>query len=1059
MVVRRSYTFSCLRLALFLTIITLESRAQTYRIDHIGVTDGLTQGSVYFMHKDSRGFLWLGTQDGLNRYDGQHFRTFRPKTERIRGSSVVNSGAIRGVNIFGIVESSDGNLWIGTEEGLNRYDRGRDRFDCFQEKGVDGLPRKSRTLPFFVDQHELLYLSDNEGLVSFNWRTLQKKVLNPALRPPKEYDLQSSTIRTTAGDVWLHAPKGLIRYNLYDKKTYAYFSDRPDNQVGDAQPIFSFLIDRDNTVWLGSANGLIRLDYRQCHHQRYRLYSSRPMSSVFSIAEDHTGGIWMGTQSDGLLLFDKRTCLFRQFTQFTNNSRRLTEYEINKVFVDDQNIVWANVDPDGLAKVLPNAFLFGGLTKRARTDFMPASQRLTNYTVRGFLEETPRRIWIANEGGIDVFDPMTYRVVDHFLTNSQRSALPMHTLVKSLFKDSQGQIWIGTTQGVLRYRPQQKSFESFSFSSDSGSLVATNYIRNLCSFDSLTLLGATEDGLYLLDLSKKMWQKAPVLAGTNVFSLYIEPATRQLWVGTYLNGFRIYQLPPVGQQGPWRLIRTGLTGFTVLNIADDPDRKTVWIATDRGLGRYNRTTKRIKLYTEAHGLANSFIYGVLADANRNLWMSTNRGISRFDPASATFTNFGLTDGLQDYEFNGNAFLRASDGKLYFGGVNGFNYFRPTQYRSSLFNPKVHIYDLRVNEEPFKMERYVDETDEIDLTYKEDTFSLEFAALDFYSAGHNTYQYQLAGYDDWWVQAGQKNYVRYANIPPGDYTFLVKAANKDKHWSNYVRRLRIHVHPPFWLTVPFIIVMIMVIGAVVYSIIRSRMNNLRRLQAERLQLAYDIQEQVKKEIARDLHDEIGTRLATLKLYTSQMVQHLQGEGSSDVTGIKSNMFGLINDTISDIRNLLRKLDPRTLEQYGYVAAVEELFGRINAVEAVQAHLTLNHAPEQLSGRPALMLYRITQELLNNSLKHASPDQITLLIQGRENGLSLEYWDNGAGFDYERCQRGLGIGNIESRVAMLHGKISWDTQPGRGTHVFIEVPLRDMPTTSTNQHSMTGPSFSG
>jgi len=310
------------------------------------------------------------------------------------------------------------------------------------------------------------------------------------------------------------------------------------------------------------------------------------------------------------------------------------------------------------------------------------------------------------------------------------------TQLKVWLRDKYGHIWVGSIGGVLQYSAQTKSFTRIPFPDSFNSLVAANYVRNLCRIDSLSLLAGTEDGLYILDIAHKSWSKVPVLSGKNIFSLCFDESARQLWVGTYLNGFMVYQLPPVGQAGHWKLLRMGLKGFTVLNIHDDPHRRITWLATDRGLGAFDRITKRIRLYTDVNGLGNSFVYGVLIDDHQHLWVSTNRGISRFDPRSETFTNFTLTDGLQGYEYNGNAYMKASDGKLYFGGVNGFNYFRPTHYRSSLFNPKVHIYDLKVNEEPFMTDSYVGEASEIDLAYTENTFSLEFAALDFYSNSQN-----------------------------------------------------------------------------------------------------------------------------------------------------------------------------------------------------------------------------------------------------------------------------------------------------------------------------------
>ncbi len=1024
---------------------------QTYRVDHIGVAQGLAQGSVYYMLKDSRGFMWFGTQDGLNRYDGHSFRTFRPVTAELglgqpaldqRKQPDAPTGAIQGVNISGIVETPDGNLWIGTEEGLNRYDRQRDGFTCYKPRNpATGRPINSRTLPFYSDANEVLYLSDAEGMVSLNWHTMTRKVLNPSLKPAREYDLQSSTVRTPAGDVWVHAAKGVVRYSIRDRSIHTYFGEGPTNEIGVPLAIFSFFIDKDQIAWLGTATTLIRLDYQTCNYESFQLGPTRLLSPVYSLAEDQSGLLWMGTQAHGLLFFDKRARMFGAVTHFTNNNHRLKHYEISKVYVDNQNIVWANVDPDGLARVVPNSFLFSGMLKSRQPGdpAIDATHQLSNYSVRAMLEETPRRVWIATEKGINVFDPETRQIVDRYLTDMERSTLPMHNFIKSLYRDWQGTIWVGSIAGAMRYRPQTRTFEPVPFPQRFNSLVAANYVRNMVSIDSTTILGATEDGIFALNTNTHTWTQLPALPHHNLFCFQFDRATRQLWVGSYLHGFFIYQLPPSGSNKPWQLHRIGLSGFTILHFQDDPVGQTVWISTDRGLAAYDRKTHRINLYNEKHGLANSFVYGALSDKEGAQWVSTNRGISRFDPATQQFTNFTLTDGLQGYEFNGNAHLKTAKGQLYFGGVDGFNYFRPETFRTRRSNPKVHIYNLTINEEPYRPQnQYVGEVDEIDLTHRQNTLSLEFSALDYLSNGHNTYQYQLVGHDDRWVNGGERTYVRYANLPTGDYLFQVKAANKDNHWSNYVREVRIRISPPFWRSVPFMLLLVGTLTGLAFWYVRRREELIRTKEAERLKLAYSVQEQTKKSIARDLHDEIGTRLATLKLYTSQLVQH--APETNDVKSIKSNMFGLINDTISDVRTLLRKLDPRTLEQHGYIAAVEELFGRINATEAVQMQLTVMQAPPQLPKNTGLMLYRITQELVNNSLKHAQASQISLQIKAQDNTLNLEYTDNGQGFDYEQSGRGLGIGNIESRVGILEGKIAWQTGPGRGTKAFIEIPYK-------------------
>ncbi|MCX6212912.1 sensor histidine kinase [Spirosoma sp.] len=1014
--------------------------APTFRVDHISVRDGLTQGSVYYMLKDSRGFLWFGTQDGLNRYDGHHFRTYRPALGK---AGSVLPGSIRGINIFGIVEDPDGNLWIGTEEGLNRYDRQRDRFDCFFANRSATSQRRlaSRILPFFVDTDELLYLSDAEGLVRYHYRTQRKTILASDLHPTKEYDLQSSTVRTPAGDVWLHAPMGLMRYNLRSRTLSRYFSDHADNQFGATLPVFSFFVDTDDIVWIGTGNGLIRFDHHRKTAQTYAIAGTRPISEIYSIAPDQRSRLWLGTQRDGVLYFDKRSRLFGQINRFTQTSRQLSELKISKVYVDRQGIVWANMDPDGLARIIPDAFLFGGLIKAVSYDPLLANQKLSSYTVRGFMEEQFDRLWVLTENGIDVFNPLTNRIVERFLTRKPSDAGLINPKVRCLYRDPKRQIWVGIQGGVLIYSPAAKVFESIRFESSIPDQVPDDYVRNLVSISDTMLIAATESGLYALDTQRRLWSKVPTLANQNVFSLFYNPSTRQLWIGTFLNGYYCYQL--TAGRNPWRFIRSGLKGYTILNIRPDDRQPTLWLSSDRGLINLPDKSNRFQLYTERQGLANSFVYGTLSDADNNIWMSTNRGVSRLNPATKMIKNFMPGDGLQGYEFNGNAFLKTASGELYFGGVSGFNRCLPDAFRPSSYSPYVYVNSLNINEEPFESDTYVGEDKRIRVRHTQNTLSLEFAALDYTSNGHNSYQYQLSNYDDHWVMAGERNYVRYANLPPGNYIFKVRAANQDGHWSAHTRTLAIYIEPPFWRKVPFIMLVLLILAALVWVWILHRENAIRTQQADRVRLAYDIQEQVKKDIARDIHDEIGTRLATIKLYITQLTQ-LAG-ATPGIIPLRATIFQLINDTIGDVRNMLRKLNPQTLERHGYIAAVDELFARITASGIVQAQYLLNGITEQenrLLAEVEVMLYRITQELVSNSLKHANATMINLTITQMPDQIVLVYQDNGRGFNYDQTQKkasGLGIGNIESRVGILGGRIAWKSQAGQGVQAIIDVPI--------------------
>ncbi|NID11980.1 histidine kinase [Fibrella aestuarina] len=1012
-----------------------------FRVDHIGVDNGLTQGSVYFMLKDSRGFMWFGTQDGLNCYDGHRFLTYRPDDNQ--------PGSIRGVNIFGIVEDKQGTIWVGTEEGLNRYDRWKNSFTCFYtalpKPGKRPVP--SRTLPFFANEKELLYLSDDEGLVSVDIRSRTKHIIHSALKPKQEYDMQSSTIRTPAGDVWLHTSTGLLRYNLAERKRYYYFSNKPENTFGRTETVFSFHIDTENIAWVGTANGLIRFDYKAGIAHTYNRVGNNDLGPIYSLAEDPQGRIWIGTQQQGIFYFDKRARLFGAVESPPNTTQTISQYEINKIFVDNQGIIWANIDPNGVVKLVPELFSFGGLSKSFQASQGNASTQLTSYTIRGFAEfaTTPADkalskppIWVGTESGINVLEQSSWRVLRHYLTTRPRSNLPMHNLIKRLYVDPYKRMWVGTIGGAYLFHPRDESFELLTFpkAATKQAEVAENFARDLVAISADTMLATSEEGIFQLSLATRQWQKRPEFANQNLFSFNWEPTTRRLWVGTYLNGFTCFQLPPDGSAAPWKPVITGLVGYTVLHIYNDIARKLVWLSTDRGLAALDPRTGKIQLYTERDGLANSFIYGVLPDRHNNLWMSTNRGITRFDVSTKQIKNFGLADGLQGLEYNGNALLQTQNGTLLFGGVNGFNSCQPDLYRSTHTNPAVHLYNLRVNDEPYATDAVLNE-EALKLNYSQNTFSLEFAAIDYLSNTRNRYSYKLSNYDSDWVQAGEKNYVRYANVPPGNYILEVRTANKDGRWSYHIHRLAIQINPPFWRTIPFVGLVIIALSGLILFWVRRREWQIRDKQAEQLRLAFDVQEQVKRDIARDLHDEIGTRLATLKLYTSQIARFAGDEEAPRTLRNAINM--LINDTISDVRDLLRELNPRTLEQYGFGTALEELLDRINATGAIEAHVSLDTSLTRLPTDTEIMLYRIVQELINNTLKHANATRIDITCRYREDRIYLTYADNGQGFSYDRVRQGLGIGNIESRVAILLGNIQWQSEQEKSTSVIISIPL--------------------
>ncbi|TDB63420.1 ligand-binding sensor domain-containing protein [Arundinibacter roseus] len=982
--------------------------AQPMQIQHLTVKDGLSQSSPYHMLKDSRGFLWLGTQDGVNRFDGHHFRVYKPDAR--------NPYSLKGVNIAGIVEDKSGNIWVGSEEGLNCYERSKDRFFLIKTS-----PHKRRTSPFYATKEELWFTSEGEGIMTYNFKTRKLRQLGKYAYINRDFDYVDWTTYTTFGDVWLQYAKGLVRFDIQEKTYHYYFTDHLRNEYGEPFNVYSFVIDKNNIAWLGTDRGLVRFDHQAQKHQIFdATHPQQPdkLGDVFSLAEDHNEQLWIGTQRNGLWIFDKKSQKFREVNHRINSPESFENYEFYRVYVDNSGIIWANSDPDGLVKIVPNASMFGYF---GQPDPTRPERNLSDLSIRSIGEDAEGRIWLGTEGGLDIFNRQKESIEARYFTDE-------HNILKFIFRDSRKLMWIGTYGGLLLFDPKTKDFKRFLYNQDPGTRI---YTRNIVELPDHRLLLGTQLGMWIFDPKDASYIRVPYLTDQNIFSTFIDHQGI-LWLGSYFDRLYAYKI----QGDTWEKIYEGLTNFNINAIREDQARGLLWICTEKGLVAFHRNSRKYKLYDEADGLVNSYIYGVVIGKDGNVFMSTNHGISSLNSTTGLIRNFDLTDGLQGYEYNGNAFFQTRSGECYFGGVKGVNYFYPRQFQTLSYQPRIHFFNFRVNEEPFQSTGYVDEMNLITLNHNQSTFSLEFTSIDYYSNGKNYYKYFLEGQDQGWVNAGDRTYVRYANLSPGNYVFTVKSANRDGVWNDRGRKLYITIRPPFWRTWWFSALYLLGIAGGTFVVAQGRLRRISKKQKERLKIILDAQEQERKSIAQDLHDEVGSRLATLKLYISSLTNYLKESPEAD--RLKKEVFDIIHISLVDIRRLLRELSPRTLEQYGYAAAVEELVSKINAAEQIHVTFECRKLPEQLPESIEIGLYRITQELLNNSLKHSEASEITISVIPSGDSISFFYSDNGKGFVYSNASKGLGIHNIESRVSILGGKIQWFSAPGKGLEVPIEIP---------------------
>lgn len=644
-----------------------------YKIDHYGTEKGLSQGSVFAMIKDTRGTMWFGTQDGLNKWDGESFTVFRPSQKK--------NNSIDGIEIKKIIEDENGDLWIGTESALNRYSYVSNNFNKYTITDQKGRVAKSEVFPIKAMSGMVWYWSAVEGLVKLHVKTGHKQLILPNQSFKTSYfRTVNSTQFDTQGKLWIHSSDAIIRLdtNAHKKDNIEYFfSNHPLNRVGHPLEIIKIL-PVNNILWIATAEGLVRFDYI---NNSIKLISEfekgKPINVVFDLDTDGKGNLWLGTEKHGLLRYSIAN---QSFSQIKNegflDKNNLYINEISQVYVDYDGIIWANTDPYGIDRIqiLPNSL--SSFRIPFPKDF---PKQLLNYSVRFIIkdEEKQQIIMGTQQSGLWILNDKDLSIVKSFYNDDAQNPLPSNT-VRYLEKDSSDNIWIGTSQGLALMKGNNIQKLNNTSGKDP---VLSNFIRCIEEDKEAMILG-TEGGIYFINKHNQQFQEK-VLLPTKRISLIKKIGEGRYFVGIY-------------NEGLWQLeTKDNFRNFTTAKIIQDgipicmqlsKDQSIWWIGTSKGLVRYSWKDRKIETFTTEDGLPNNFIYAIEIDKNNNLWLSTNRGIARFDIQQQRFTAFNLNDGLQAYEFNGYSSFQAPDGELFFGGVNGVNRFYPDNITKSILTP-------------------------------------------------------------------------------------------------------------------------------------------------------------------------------------------------------------------------------------------------------------------------------------------------------------------------------------------------------------------------------------
>lgn len=648
------------------------SKAQklNYRIDHYGTEMGLSQGSVFAMLRDSRGTMWFGTQDGLNKWDGENFTTFRPSKRQ--------KNSVNGIEIKKIIEDDKGDLWIGTENSLNHYRYISNDFETFFTKNSKNEIVKNEVFPIKATNGVVWYWSDAEGLVKLFLKSQKKQIVLPNKSFNTNYfRTVNSTQFDAFGKLWIHTTDAVIRLDTSTKNIDYFFSNHPKNKAGKPLEIIKIL-PVDKLLWIATSDGLVSFNFLSNEIQYINEFEkNKPIQLVFDLDTDQKGSLWLATEKHGLLRYSIDN---QDFIQIKNESylgkNNLFINEVSQVYVDYDGIIWANTDPYGIDRIQ----LLPGNLSSFRIPF-PENfpKELLNYSVRFILKDEAKNQLIlgTQQSGLWIINDKNLSIEKSFYNDEKHSPLPSNT-IRFLKQDSSKNIWIGTSQGLAFLKNQSITKVNNPYGKDRS---LSNFIRYI-EDDKNDLLLGTEAGIYFLDKRKKVIKNKVVFQDKRI-SLIKKITDNQYFIGFYNGGLcEVITTNNFDNYTVKQIIPDGIPICVKQSKADF----SWWIGTSNGLYHYFPKTNKKEAFTTEDGLPNNFIYACEIDKNQQIWVSTNRGLARYDVQQKRFTSFNLNDGLQAYEFNDYSSLQTPNGELFFGGVNGLNRFYPDDITKSKQTP-------------------------------------------------------------------------------------------------------------------------------------------------------------------------------------------------------------------------------------------------------------------------------------------------------------------------------------------------------------------------------------
>ncbi len=994
------------------------------KFESLTINDGLSQGFVSSIIQDKKGFMWFGTSDGLNKYDGYKFTVYHHEPfdstsvaedditclfedsqerlwvgtrhngidffdrENLLFSHFTHTGenSIRSNSILNIAEDKTGAFWIRTDRGIDRlmisdkksFDKNENQknnflfnhnFQFTHIKLDEESANSQEIIPVkvFVDSRNYVFVITHKDILEINFNNEKNSYTVTKKYSLSEEDIIPTLIEDSIRHVFfLRTGNAVVKFSNYNFNTPQKIY-QPDQFKSEG------IIDNRQMLWFGDKNKICRINAQTGKVEN--IISADPVLAPFvnhtnSFCSDRNGIIWIGTSGFGILKFNPVKELFHHI---------LPDIVAYRLFQDINGDIICN----GIYAIMISNKQLVSVDTLTKNFF---GKIKSSYAF--IWQDEKGDYWLPYNNSIICYNAKTKKA-EYFNLPAETGASPF-----PFFFDSHHNIWTDYNKNLIQFSPTTKSFHVYEY------------------------------------------PVQPEAGDYDFLQCFSEDKNGRLWMGS-VRGLLCFDI----KNNSWKYFEykqgdtTSLSTNFILSLCDDAlqPEKYLWVGTKGGgLNRFDKTTGKFTCYNDKDGLPNNVVYGILTDNDGNLWMSTNRGLSRFNPPTQTFQNFDVSDGLQSNEFDRFSYCKTREGLLFFGGIKGLNYFDPAEIKP-LDPPNVLITDFRLFNKTvsFKtpnspLKKDITYTKEITLNYDQNVITFQFAAMDYRKAGSVRYRYMMKGFDKDWVYSGTNREATYTNLNPGAYTFVVQGSNTEGVWSKQSTELNITIIPPWWKTSWFLVLITIFVTAIVYGIYRYRVYQLLKF------------ERMRNRIASDLHDEIGSSLSTISIY-SKVAQEQLNKQTSNPQPLLKKISENTNEMMEAMSDIVWSINARNDRFENIINRMREHAVQLFEAKHYNLHFEfdekLNHLKFGMEKRKNF--YLIYKEALNNIAKYACGKNIWISLVENNSYITLKIKDDGRGFDTTNIRKSSnGLINMKNRATALNGSIQIRSEEGKGTEIKLE-----------------------